>query len=85
MARQAETERNKSILGQIKDQPQGEGVAMRANGADGQKEDVARENLKRRIKEMNFFSLDVSTYKVKKADWLQYVCWNPVVSDLIKK
>ena len=34
---------------------------------------------------MNFFSLDESTYKVKKADWLQYVCWSPSVPDILKK
>ena len=34
---------------------------------------------------MSFFSLDESTYKVKKADWLQYVCWIPSVPDIIKK
>ena len=84
MARQAEIERKKSILGQIKsDQPQGEGVTVRAGAA--QKEDVARENLKRRIKEMNFFSLEESNFKVKKADWLEYVCWIPTVQDILIK
>lgn len=34
---------------------------------------------------MNFFSLDESTYKVKKADWLKYVCWNPTVPDILKR
>ena len=34
---------------------------------------------------MNFFSLDESNFKVKKADWLQYVCWNPSIPDIQKK
>jgi hypothetical protein len=57
---------------------------MREN-SDGQKEDIARENLIKRIKEMKFFSLEITEYKVKKADWLKYVCWNPTVPDIIKK
>lgn len=34
---------------------------------------------------MNFFSLDVTEYKLKKADWLQYVCWKPTISDVVMR
>ena len=88
MAKQAEVERNKSILGQIKqDQHQPDGAAARPGGeATGDKnEDVARANLIRRIKEMNFFSLDVTEYKLKKADWLRYVCWQPSITEVVKR
>jgi hypothetical protein len=88
MAKQAEIERNKSILGKIgKDQnsndnlPQGETTGARTNDED----DFAKANLIRRIKEMKFFSLDETDYKLKKSDWLQYVCWLPNVSDTVKR
>ena len=60
MAKQAEIERGKSILGQLgKDQKSGEEVKSSDPGAD-----QARTNLIRRIKEMKFFSLDETEYKL---------------------
>ena len=83
MAEQAEIERNKSILGQIgKDQHSSD---SQAKAKSGEQDDFARINLIRRIKEMKFFSLDETDYKLKKSDWLQYVCWLPNVSDCIKR
>lgn len=34
---------------------------------------------------MNFFSLDVTEYKLKKADWLEYVCWQPTISEVVMR
>ena len=81
MAKHAETERKKSILGQIsnKDQLQAEGEQgnskKKADNGQAQAEDIARANLVRRIKEMEFFTLDETQCKLKRADWLPYVCW----------
>lgn len=81
MAKQAEIERGKSILGQLgKDQKSGEGAKSTDPGVD-----QARTNLIRRIKEMKFFSLDETDYKLQKADWLDYVCWQPAVDSEVKK
>ena len=91
MAEHAETERKKSILGQIgkKDQLQAEGdqanAKKKADDGQGPAEDIARMNLIRRIKEMEFFTLDETQCKLKRADWLQYVCWQPAVDDVIKR
>jgi len=42
-------------------------------------------NLVRRIKEMEFFTLDETQCKLKRADWLQHVCWLPAVDDAVKR
>jgi len=42
-------------------------------------------NLVRRIKEMEFFTLDETQCKLKRADWLQHVCWLPAVDDVVKR
>jgi len=34
---------------------------------------------------MKFFSLDETDYKLKKADWLRYVCWQPTISEEVKR
>jgi hypothetical protein len=34
---------------------------------------------------MKLFSLDETDYRLKTADWLQYVCWMPVVNEDVKK
>jgi len=89
MARQAEIERSKGILGRLgKDQHQAEGSKAKAAKAEPQGEasnDHARTNLIRRIKEMKFFSLDETDHKLKQADWLQYVCWQPAVGEEVKR
>ena len=88
MAKQAEIERNKSILGKIgKDQNQTDNQPKGGKTGSGtnDEDDFAKANLIRRIKEMKFFSLDETDYKLKKSDWLQYVCWLPNVSDTVKR
>jgi hypothetical protein len=37
----------------------------------------------RRIKELKFFSLDETSFSLKKADWLQYICWFPMISEFL--
>lgn len=34
---------------------------------------------------MKFFSLDETDYKLLKADWLPYICWEPIVNQCIKR
>lgn len=34
---------------------------------------------------MKFFSLDETEYKLQRADWLRYVCWQPAVSETLKR
>lgn len=88
IAKQAEIERNKSILGKIgKDQPQAESSQGGQGSGSGEdkSEDIARTNLIRRIKEMRFFSLNETDYSLKRADWLKYVCWEPCVPEIIQK
>lgn len=34
---------------------------------------------------MKFFSLDETEYKLQQADWLRYVCWQPCVSEVLKR
>ena len=89
MERQSKTERSKSILGKLsKDSHQNDnskaarGANQEANEANV---DHARANLIRRIKEMKFFSLEETDYQLKKADWLQYVCWQANISDFVKR
>jgi len=33
---------------------------------------------------MKFFSLDETEFKLTRADWLRFVCWQPEVSDFVK-
>lgn len=87
MARQFEIERSKSILGRLgKNGFQVENsMAKKSNSKEQDEQDHARNNLIRRIKEMKIFSLDETDYKLVKADWLPYVCWQPSISDFVKK
>jgi hypothetical protein len=39
-----------------------------------------RHNLLRKLKQIEFFSLEESQIKMRRADWLDYICWQPVVS-----
>jgi hypothetical protein len=34
---------------------------------------------------MKFFSLDETDYKLQKADWLDYVCWQAEVGSEVKR
>lgn len=34
---------------------------------------------------MKFFSLDETEYKLQRADWLRYVCWQPTISEVLKR
>ena len=34
---------------------------------------------------MEFFTLDETQCKLKKADWLRYVCWQPAVDEVVQR
>ena len=48
-------------------------------------EEFTKQNLKRKIKTLEFFSLNDLGVKLRDADWLEYVCFEPDVPDLIQK
>ena len=89
MARQAETERKKSILGHLDSTDHHEEadgkVANTNKSAEEVGEDIARENLIRRIKDLRFFSLDATEATLKTADWLPYVCWQAHVPEVLAR
>ena len=87
MAKQSEMERSKSILGRLgKNGFQAENTAgKKSKSKEEDEQDHARINLIRRIKEMKIFSLDETDFKLVKADWLHYICWQPCISDYVKK
>lgn len=39
----------------------------------------------RKIKTIEFFSLNETPVKIRRADWLEYVCWEPNVSTFVQK
>jgi hypothetical protein len=90
MARQAEIERKKSILGHLDAGDPGEhtenGAAAKVTAKTGDPgEEIARENLIRRIKDLRFFSLDATDTMLKTADWLPYVCWQAEVPEILAR
>jgi hypothetical protein len=44
------------------------------------KDEFTRHNLIKKLKQIEFFSLEESAVKIRRADWLDYVCWQPTVS-----
>lgn len=34
---------------------------------------------------MRFFSLNETEYQLRKADWLKFVCWEPLVSEILQR
>lgn len=47
---------------------------------DLNKDEFIRHNLIKKLKQIEFFSLEESAVKMRKADWLDYVCWQPTVN-----
>ena len=39
------------------------------------KDQFTRHNLLRKLRQIEFFSLEESEVKMRRADWLEYVCW----------
>ena len=39
------------------------------------KDQFIRHNLIRKLKTIEFFSLDETDVRLRRADWLEYVCW----------
>ena len=48
-------------------------------------EELAKQSLRRKIQTIEFFSLNEYNTKLRKADWLEYVCFEPTVSDTIMR
>jgi hypothetical protein len=44
------------------------------------KDQFIRHNLIRKLKTIEFFSLDETDVRLRRADWLEYVCWQPSVN-----
>ena len=88
MARQSEVERKKSILGQFRKEAntgEKESGKLESYKTGDPGEDIAKENLIGRIKELKFFTLDTTETVLKEADWLPYICWNAQVSELLSR
>jgi len=58
---------------------------MAKGKSEGDGDDSSKTNLIRRIREMKFFSLDETDFKITQANWLEYVCWQPSVHDSVKR
>jgi len=48
-------------------------------------EEFARLDLLKRIRTIEFFTLDETTVRLRKADWLDYVCFTPTVTEDLKQ
>ena len=48
---------------------------------DLNKEQFLRHNLIRKLRTIEFFRLDETPVHVRRADWLDYICWTPATSD----
>lgn len=44
------------------------------------KDQFTRHNLLRKLRQIEFFTLEESEVRMRKADWLEYVCWQPAIS-----
>ena len=88
MALYAEQQRRNSILGALNYDmaaQQAEDEAFETNEKQATHEEFTRQSLKRKIKTLEFFSLNELGVKLRDADWLEYVCFEAEVPDLIQK
>ena len=88
MALYAEQQRRNSILGALSYDmaaQQAEDEAFETNEKQATHEEFTRQSLKRKIKTLEFFSLNELGVKLRDADWLEYVCFEAEVPDLIQK
>ena len=86
MSKFSEAERNKSIIGNIK----GNRQPNKSNSVvdkDQLIKDPTRLTLEQKAKKQNldFFSLDETDYKLKKADWLDIVYFEPLIPEFTKR
>jgi|DEB0MinimDraft_10_1074344.scaffolds.fasta_scaffold477433_1 hypothetical protein len=44
------------------------------------KDQYIRHNLLRKLRQIEFFTMEESEERLRRADWLEYVCWQPHVS-----
>ena len=84
ISKYAEQQRRTSILGAL-------GYNSATNKAENEnienaiksesQEEFNEENLIRKIKTIEFFTLDELKLKLRHADWLEYVCFEPAISE----
>ena len=48
-------------------------------------EEFSKQTMLRRLRTIEFFTLDVHQQKLRKADWLAYVCFEPNINDSIAR
>ena len=88
MSRYAEQQRRNSILGALSydvNTQKNEDAALEDAEQQYTHEEFAKQNLKRKIKTLEFFSLNELGTKLRDADWLEYVCFEPDVPDLVQQ
>jgi len=75
-------QRQKSILGALNVGKTGatESTLKELTENELNKDQFLRYNLVRKLKTIEFFSLNESETRVRRADWLDLVCWNPNIS-----
>ena len=86
--RYAEQMRKNSILSSLSHETQLRQAedAMLENAEQAQRDkDFSEQNLLRKIKTIEFFSLNEVKVKMRHADWLEYVCFEPNISETIKQ
>ena len=49
------------------------------------KDQFTRHNLLRKLRRIEFFTLEESSVRIRRADWLEYVCWTPQVSTYVQR
>ena len=84
----AEKQRRNSILGALSYElstQKNEDAAFESADKQYTHEEFAKQNLKRKIKTLEFFSLNELGTKLRDADWLEYVCFEPDVPEQIQK
>ena len=74
MSKFSESERNKSILGRINNSDNLEQLKNSGINID-----------KKKYENIEFFTVDETDYKLKKADWLDAVCFRANVPEYIKR
>lgn len=80
--------RQNSVIGTLavnKDAHMQEHNAFRDNSKQLDHEEYARVDLIKKIKAIEFFTLDEVKTKLRRADWLEYVCFTANVPEILKQ
>lgn len=81
MAKQSIAQRNSSILGALNVGKTGQTDSSLKELTENEldKDQFLRSNLLRKLRSIEFFSLNETHIHLRRADWFEYVCWTPVV------